>query len=471
MISYSTTNLEDANTQFALDAYLPVFNQKKSTETIEKTLKLEDIRKHLKKIQTHVLIDNDNKDALDALLAIIVSRIVPIDVKVWVSAKANTTAWQCFTITANLNVTSDALPIDNKRLIQAAENIGHFHSKPLNTLSSVQFCNDSNFPSQSNAGFTADQLNHETAHLSISGGSNAFSAFYAILITRINRISMAEHLIGTSQIAQTIQLFFKKLLTLDDFQQLQHTLKKSLSKTANAIGHLHVMSKQIVLPITDDKHQQCNYIAITPIINPTVFAALNNKMFYIKNQSLRFMNIPLGGDNASNAGTAVGEVSGQNSRLKMVFPVTKTKIVKQRLVSLAKNNGFFWSPALKQKITNNLLAYEANKAITNEKQKTLLKNTVQLMLIECIEQLHAITLYLQSLDPESYQQEINQLQPAHRHFFNRKKNTEENHAVWLTTLKYSVQNLKKLEDEIDFSPVIREIEHQFADYRHQYGGF
>ena len=457
-----SNDLPLANAQFALAAYLPDFATKAIRQETQKIIKLDEIRKQLKKIRTNIAIADSDTQALSCLLAIIVSALIDTDLQVAVAAQKGATAWQTFTIDATLE---EIEPLNAKvcqRLIQSASCLGHFHSKPFNTLSAVQFCRDKKYSANGALGFTENQLSDNTANLSISGGSNAFSAFYAILITRINQLSIAEHLVQDTVIAQQIQTFFKRFLAEKDLIALQETITTSLTKTAAAIDTLHVMDKQITLAIPSN-NGECGYINITPIINPTVFAATSRSIFYVKNQSVRFSNISLGGTNPSNAGTAVGEVAGQNSRLQLTFPSIKKEAVKQILFSLNKQGCLWWSKAFKKQISDYLLQYAQNTEMPNARKSTLLENVVNKMLASLIEQIEKIRLYLHAIAPENYPLHINK---PYADFFM----DAANNAIWLETLIASFQRIEKIKTTIDHEAVIREIKQQFNEQIHHKGG-
>jgi len=455
-------NLASANKQFALESYLPGFAKNKIAKDTEKAIKVDEARKQLKKIRTDLVIAETDIKSLKLLLAIIVSAIVDSDIQLTVTAKKEAKAWQAFSINANLEKIEKLEKKTSERLIQSAENLGHFHSKPFNTLSSVQFCRDKNYSATGEFGFTENQLSHHYANLSISGGSNAFSAFYAILITRINQLSLAEHLVQKTAISLAIQQFFKRFLNKDEFALLQKAISQSLSKTAATIDTLHIMDKQITLPIPNI-NGQCDYINITPIINPTVFAATNRSIFYVKNQSVRFMNITLGGTNPSNAGTAVGEVAGQNSRLQLSFPTVKKDYAQQILFSLNKQGCYFWSREFKKQISDNLLQYTNNPDIPNDKKTIIIEKIVSSTLENIKNQIETIRIHLQSIDKEDYPKIMAK---KYVDFFI----TEESNDVWLKTLIYSFQSIKKIKNEIDYEPIIKEIKRQFNKQIHQHGG-
>lgn len=452
-----------ANQQFALNLYRPDFPKNKRLSETEKAIKVAEVRKQLKKIRTHLVFETDKRQHLSSLLALIVSDLIDFPLELSVSAKEGAVQWEQLTISADLLQIQPLEEAKAARLIQAADNLGHFHSKPLNTLSSVQFCRDPEFSASGEFGLTENQLEN-TATLSISGGSNAFSVYYAILITRINGLAIAEHLIQTTPLGQDIQQFFKRFLSGETLTALQQGITTALSKTAQGLDALHVMDKQITLPIPNDNG--CEYLNITPIINPTVFAATSRSLFYVKNQSVVFMNVELGGTNPSNAGTAVGEVAGQNARLKMAFPVMKTDYVQKKLYRLNYQGCYFWRNSLKSKITQPLLQYEYNDKLPNDKKRDLLENAVRLMMDEMQQQLQEIGLYLASLSTEQQQKVLDQKYGA---LFNDKK-SKGYQQVWLDALIKSVRRLPKLKENIDFQPVIREINQQFNHLIHHQGG-
>ncbi len=454
-----------ASQQFALHLYLPDFPKNKPSKTINKAIKVPEVRKQLKKIRTQLIVKEDERQHLSTLLALIVSGLIDFPIELSVSAKQGAEQWQQFKITTDLLKIQPLAAKKAERLIESAQNLGHFHSKPLNTLSSVQFCCDPEFSPSGDFGFTANQLK-DTALLSISGGSNAFSVYYAILVTRINDLSIAEQLLQTSALAVDIQRFFKRFMSDKVFTRLQQSIKTALNKTAKETDALHIMDKQITLPIA--KNEACDYINITPIINPTVFAATSRSIFYVKNQSVTFMNIELGGTNPSNAGTAVGEVAGQNLRLKMVFPVIKTtETIQKKLYSLNYQERYFWTKGLKTQITQSLLQYEHNNELSNNKKRDLLSKVVQLMIEDMQQQWQQISLYLQ---PLSLEQQKELLGKKYSAFFNNKQHKKEYQAICLEVLIKTLQSLPKLKENIEFQPVISEIKRQFETLIHHQGG-
>ena len=464
---------QSAQQKFAIDAYLPPFSKTALRSDSEKTIKIIEVRKQLKKIRTNLQLDHAKSDHLSLLLSMILSSIIDTDIKLSVSANKGATQWQQFSVSAQLEKIENLDEIASKRLIQSAENLGHFHSKPFNTLSSVQFCRDKAYLSTGEYGFTENQLDERTASVSISGGSNAYSPYYAILITRINHLSIAEHLIQDSEFSLQIQNFFKRCLDKDQLTQLQTGITNSLARTASDIGdELHIMDKQISLP-KPNTQGGCDYINITPIINPNVFAATNRSIFYIKGQSVQFMSIELGGSNPSNAGTAVGEVAGQNLRLKMAFPRPQTNRAGQFLFSFNKRQCCFWSKAIKKQISDNLLQYSINLDITEENKRTILSKVVTVALQILIDQVQSIHIYLESLSTEPYQKIFKQLDTPYQACFTKNQSNEECkncNEILLKTLKSSFRQLKIMA-EFDEKELMREIEIQFKHQVNNKGGF
>jgi len=451
--------------RFALDLYLPAFAKNKLRKDTEKQIKVAEVRKQFKKIRTNLSVSSDDTTSLYLVLSIMVSSIVETKVKVSVIGLKGATQWEKFIIAADLKQITPLVETKLQRLIQSASHLGHYHSKPLNTLSSVQFCRDANFLATGAFGFTENQLDNNSACLSISGGSNAFSAFYTILISRINGISLAEHLIDTTVIACLIQQFFAYFMPPQAFSALQDALRQALTKTASDIGNaLQVMDKQITLPIIN-ANNECEYLNITPVINPTVFAATSRSLFYVKGQSVRFINIELGGSNPSNAGTAVGEVSGQNSRLQLSFPQQNIDYVERIIMSLNKWNTFFWPKQFKKQLSNNLLQHANNQDIPNDKKRRLLKTTVQLAIEKLQQQLHEISLYLHSLSKQAQKETLNK---HYLDFFISNRLTAKHYIIWQDTLIYSIESLPNI--TIDYEPVIKEVKRQFKQIQHN-GGF
>jgi hypothetical protein len=457
--------------QFALDLYLPPFAKNKLRRDTEKPLKIEEIRKQLKKIRTDISASAEDPIQLELLLAIIVSSIVEIELKVSVSAREGAMQWQTFIITADLKQIAPLADKKLQHLMQAADNLGHFHSKPFNTLSAIQFCRDENYSATGEFGFTENQLDNKTASLSISGGSNQFSAFYMILISRINRLTLAEHLIDDSAIALKIQQFFSYFMSQDALTSLQAALRRSLTRTAADIGDaLHCMDKQITLPIVN-ANNECEYLNITPIINPTVFAATSRTLFYVKGQSVRFITVELGGANPSNAGTAVGEVAGQNSRLQLSFPQLNRDYVKQTITSLNRQQRCFWSKQLKKQLSDRLLQYAHNPKISQQKKRQILGETVKIAMETLQQQIHEIRLHLDSLTEA---EQRNSLEQPYLAFFIPNSHITKNQAsnnptLWLNALIRSFETLANT--EIDYQPVIQEIKRQFKQKTHTEGGF
>jgi hypothetical protein len=464
-----TVENNTADKAFALSLYLPPFAKKTVSRDTEKVIKLAEVRKQLKKIRTDVWIETDEIAPLHLLLALIVSGLMDASLELSVFAAKGARQWQQFKLSADLNQLTRVNEKQSERLIQAASHLGHFHSKPLNTLSSIQFCRDPNYSATGEFGFTENQRNNKTASLSISGGSNAFSVFYALLITRINGLSIAEHLIQQVAFSIKIQTFFKTLLSESDLARLQSNIRQALNKTASDLGDvLHVMDKQITLPIHND-NSVCDYLNITPIINPTLFAATSRSIFYIKDQSVRFINIELGGTNPSNAGTAVGEVAGQNARLQMSFPVSNRGYAQQIIASLNYKGCYFWAKQFKQDITYQLLHYENNpNKLPNNKKRSLLKHCVAKMMENIQEQLNEIDMYLQSL-PEEQQNKV--LVKKYNDFFEIDKASKKTHAIWYDTLIYTLKSINKLSDTVEFKPLIKEIKQQFEQQVYTKGGF
>jgi len=459
-----------AQQNFAIDAYLPPFAKHKLSKDTQKAINTNEVRKQLKKIRTNIVITETKQSKhLSALLAIIVSSIVDIKIAIQVSAKKGAIRWESLSICTDFSAIAMLSKQLASRLVQSAENLGQFHSKPFNTLSSIQFCRDVEYSATGDYGFTENQLDNTTANLSISGGSNAFSAYYAILITRINRQSLAEQLTQNNTLALKIQEFFKQFIDKQSFIDLQKNIKTSLHKTASDIGdELHIMDKQIMLP-QPNKNGGCDYINITPIINPTLFSASSNRIFYIKNQSVKFIQIPLGGTNPSNAGTAVGEVAGQNSRLQMTFPEPQTNKVQQYLLSFNQWRRCFWSKALKQQINSNLLQYRDNQDISKEQKRMLLKKVVAIAIEELLHQIQEIHLYLQSLNTTQYQTTLEFLHKDYYQIFSPKKETTTPYDIGLKTLKSSFRQLPIYLD-FDESALILEIVKQFQNQIHHKGG-
>jgi hypothetical protein len=453
-----SSQLDAAKKEFAIDLYSPPFAKNKLAKDTEKQIKPEEIRKQLKNIRTDLSISAEEAEQLPLVLAIIVSSLVDTKVAVSFVAKKGAEQWETFIVSADIQKIEALADKDLQRLIQSANNLGHFHSKPLNTLSSVQFCRDKEYLATGEFGFTENQLDNKTASVSISGGSNAFSAFYAVLITRINGISIAEHLIDKTPSALIIQNFFKHFICNEEFSKLQAAIQQALSKTARDIGDsLHVMDKQIALPITNE-NGECGYINITPIINPTVFSATSRSLFYVKEQSVKFINVELGGSNSSNAGTAVGEVSGQNSRLKMSFPVQNINKVRRMMVSLNKQDCCLFSQALKNEISSKLLQSANNPDIPNDTKREMVENVALMAIDQLQQQRDEIRLYLQPLSEQQQQQILNK---RYLKFFTTKKITSEENEVWQKAVIRSLERLPKLKDKIDFRPIIEEIKQQF----------
>jgi hypothetical protein len=463
---------QSAQQKFALDAYLPVFSKTALRSDSEKTIKIIEVRKQLKKIRTNLQLDHAKSDHLSLLLSMILSSIIDTEIKLSVSANKGATQWQQFNLSAQLEKIENLDEIASKRLIQSAENLGHFHSKPFNTLSSVQFCRDKAYLSTGEYGFTENQLDERTASVSISGGSNAYSAYYAILITRINHLSIAEHLIQDSKFSLQIQTFFKRCLDKDQLTQLQIGITNSLARTASDIGdELHIMDKQISLPKINTQGG-CDYINITPIINPNVFAATNRSLFYIKGQSVQFMSIELGGSNPSNAGTAVGEVAGQNLRLKMAFPRPQVNQARRFLFSFNQRQCCFWSKSLKQQINANLLQCEINLDISKENKRKILRKVVAIALQVLIDQIQSIIIYFESLSKESYQKAFELLDKQYQACFLSKKSDKLCNEILLKTLKSSFRQLKVMKSlELSEQELMWEIETQFKDQINNKGGF
>jgi hypothetical protein len=462
-----TAKNNKANQEFALNLYLPPFAKNKLSRDTEKAIKLIDVRKQLKKIRTNISIGTDQVEHLHLLLALIVSGLIKVSIELSVFAEKGAKQWQQFKLSVNFSQLTRLEKKHRKLLIKAADNVGHFHSKPMNTLSSIQFCRDPDYKATGEFGFTENQVDNQTASLSISGGGNQFSVFYAILITRINRLSVAEHLIQHDRLAIEIQCFFKRLLGEDDLAELQQHLQRALNKTASDIGDgLHIMDKQITLPIYNENNA-CRYINITPIINPTVFATTNSSIFYVKNQSVRFINIELGGTNPSNAGTAVGEVAGQNSRLQMSFPVSNKSYAQQIIASLNYKGCFFWTTSFKNKIINSLLSYENNPySLSNHKKRSLLHNSVEKMIKNIQEQFNEIELHRESLSEEKKKELLIE---KYNYFFKADKITPKDYIVWQKTLIKTLQSIGKL--KIEFNPIIKEIKDQFEQQIYTKGGF
>ena len=478
-VKFNLINSEEyaaAQQNFALESYLPPISKTALRRDSEKEIKPLEVRKHLKKIRTDLQLDAVNKDTLPILLSFIVSSIVNTQPKLLVFAQKGEKQWKTLSVFADLSQIEILDEIKSKRLVQSANHLGHFHSKPFNTLSSVQFCRDENYAATGQYGFTENQRDNTTANLSISGGSNAFSAYYAILITRINHLSIAEHLIQDAPIAVKIQQFFQRFLTEESFDSLQTTLKTCLSKTAgNTTSALHALDKQIILP-TINTAGDCDYINITPIINPTIFAASSRAIFYVKGQSVPFSNIVLGGANPSNAGSAVGEVVGQNSRLKMVFPTRQVNIVRTYLYSFRQDSHFFWSKSFKQSIEARLIQYAKNDDIKKADKRTLLTTVVSMALLELLEQIALINTYLESVNKKDYEKIISELSVHYHVLFKRddkvRKKNPTLHKNLLSQLKNSFRQLRIFKSlQVDEANLIIEIEKQFKDQVNNQGGF
>ncbi|MCK5536693.1 MAG: hypothetical protein KAI79_07690, partial [Bacteroidales bacterium] len=322
---------------------------------------------------------------------------------------------------------------------------------------------------QGEYGFTANQLSDATAKISISGGTNADSAFYACLITRINGLCIAEHLINKRDDSQRIQQFFQKIISKPIFEQLQNKLQQALSKTASSVESLHVMDKQILLPVFDGENE---YIAITPIINPIVFAASAKEWFYVKEQSTPFKNISLGGSNPSNAGTATGEVAGQNSRFQMQFPKQSKKQAKRYLFMLNKTDRFLWYKDLQDGIEKQLSGYK-NSELPNKTKERHLEIAVNMAIDNITQQVHSIQQYYENADEVEKKQLITDTELIYQAvlFNNIKCDKDEKYDPFYQALKESFKKLSPQFGEHIHDEIVREIRRQFENKITLGGGF
>ena len=435
---------------------LPIFNPKKTSLS----LKADDLIKQFKNTRHNLVIENEA--VLQVCLIILCSKILLLKPKIIVNSDGE--QWsqlqlECENITA-LNA------LKTKKLLNAGEKLGFYHSKPFNTLSSHQFCVDADYIADAEVGFTASQLSNTTAKLSVSGGSNSDSAFYALLISRVNFISIAEHLITDSVFSVQIQQFFQQFITPVDLKILQSNIKNTLNKTADSIDTLHIMDKQVLLPVFDGDN---DYISITPIINPTVLSASGKEWFYVKGQSTRFMNIPLGGANPSNAGTAVGENSGQNSRFQQTFPQIKLSQV-QRIITALNYKNLLWSKQRKQKNSDKLTMALDSEVIPNQNKKKLLRSVISYSINDLSNKIHSIHYFLSQLDEIEYDKTMARLSSKYRALFIKdadKDSLKQAHQYLLSTLKNNLKD--KGQDELD-KTISDETNRQFA-IQQRNGGF
>ncbi|MBE9561615.1 MAG: hypothetical protein IMF12_01955, partial [Proteobacteria bacterium] len=402
-----------------------------------------------------------------AILNVICAKIFKIESTLTLLVDEDAKEWNHIEIEYSSSQVIDVADKDIKKLLDAADKLGFYHSKPFNTLSNVQFCSDPNYQAQGEYGFTANQLSDKTAKISISGGTNADSAFYACLIIRINSLCIAEHLINERDDSKQIQQFFQQVISKPIFKQLQDKLKQALCKTASSVESLHVMDKQILLPIFDGENE---YIAITPIINPVVFAASAKEWFYVKGQSTRFKNISLGGSNPSNAGTATGEVAGQNSRFQMQFPKQSKKQARRYLFMLNKTGRFLWK-YLQDDIEKQLAGYE-NSLLPNEVTKRHLKIAVDIAIDSMMQQVHSIQQYYDNTDEIEQKQLITDTKLIYQAvlFNNIKLDKDEKYEPFYQALKSSFKALPKFGDHIH-DEIVREIKRQFENKITLGGGF
>lgn len=459
----------------AVGALLPpaqLTANKNNGKQTHKALKIDEFIKIYK--NTRYLLNNLNANQIDSAIAIICAKIFNIDLSISLQATETEENWSQFQIQytspQRLAETDKAC----QKLLDACDKIGYYHSKPFNTLSNVQFCPDPDYQPQGDYGFTANQLDDKTATLSISGGTNADSAFYAVLITRLNGLSIAEHLIGNNPDSQQIQAFFTAVLNDSVFTPLQHKLKHALNKTAASIDQLHIMDKQVLLPVFDGEQ---DYIAITPIINPVVFAASAKECFYVKEQISNFQAVALGGSNPSNAGTALGEVAGQNPRYRMSFPQPSQHNISRFFYSLHKTGCYIWDKATQQKIKAKLKVHDHLDVLSNQERKQHLLDIVTLAIDTMLEQVMAIQQYYQSIDTAAQQKLIqNSKTDYHPVLFNihpdedHEMDKEAQYEPFYQALKQSfIRYIYKEENNI-FEPLASTIRTEFKRRITQGGG-
>ena len=432
---------------------LPTFNPKKT----HLTLKADDLIKAFKNTRHNLVIKND--EVLQICLLILCSKIT--DLKPTITLNSDGKHWSELVLVCENMVKLNKAK--TTKLLNSADKLGHYHSKPLNTLSSHQFCANKNSQIDTHIGFTANQLSNATAQLSVSGGSNSDSAFYALLISRINHLSIAEHLVAEGEIAKQIQQFFQQFLEPVDLKILQTNIKNTLDKTADSIDSLHVMDKQILLPVFEGENE---YISITPIINPTVLSASAKEWFYVKGQSTRFINIPLGGANPSNAGTAVGENSGKNARFQQVFPYTKPTQVQRTIIGLNYGN-LLWSKQQKQEVADKLKIALDDKKLPNQKKKALLHSVIAQLVKELSDRIHSIHYLLSQLDDKEYHTTLARISSKYRALFIADTDKETRNKAY----EYLSETLKKSLSVSGLNKIIADEINQQFDTQQRNGGF
>ncbi|MDM8565035.1 hypothetical protein QUF74_05225 [Candidatus Halobeggiatoa sp. HSG11] len=440
-------------------AQLPKYNG------TSQSIKIDDFIKYYKNTRSNIKIKNDQ---ITAILAVTCAKIFEIELSIILPTTEDATNWNKIEINYESPKPLTATDKKLKKLLDAADKLGFYHSKPLNTLSNVQFCPEPDNQTQGEHGFTANQLSDATAKISISGGTNADSAFYACLITRINGSSIAEHLVNDRDDSQQIQQFFQQVISKPTFKQLQDKLTQAFGKTASCVESLHVMDKQILLPVFDGEN---DYIAITPIINPVVFAASAKEWFYVKNQSNQFKNISLGGSNPSNAGTATGEVAGQNSRFQMKFPKQSKKQARRYLFMLNKTGRFLWYKDTQDDVEKQLAGYE-NSKLPNKTRERHLEIAVDMAINSMMQQVHSIQQHYENADESDKKQLIAETKLIYQAvlFNNIKLDKDEKYAPFYEALKSSFKKLPKFGEKIH-DKIVDEIWLQFEQKITLGGGF
>ncbi|MFK5969547.1 MAG: hypothetical protein QM487_05430 [Candidatus Marithrix sp.] len=431
----------------------------------QQSLKVDDFIKVCKNTRRNIEVKNNQ---ILAILNIICAKIFEIESTVTLLIDEDAKEWSYIEVEYPNSQIINVADKDIKKLLDAADKLGFYHSKPFNTLSNVQFCVDPDYQAQGEYGFTANQLSDVTAKISISGGTNADSAFYACLIIRINGLCIAEHLISDRDDSHQIQQFFQQVISKPTFKQLQDKLTQALSKTASSVESLHVMDKQILLPIFDGENE---YIAITPIINPVVFAASAKEWFYVKNQSTRFKNISLGGSNPSNAGTATGEVAGQNSRFQMKFPKQSKKQARSYLFMLNKTGRFLWYTDQQGDIEKQLAGYE-NTKLPNKTKERHLEIAVDMAIDIMLQQVHSIQQYYKNADEIEQEKLITETKLIYQAvlFNNIKLDKDEKYPPFYQALKASFNKLPKFGEHIH-DKIVQKIRRQFESKITLGGGF